>query len=427
MRLIKIAGRICFVIAGIFLLQNHAQSQLVNTGSAITVTSGAIIFTDGSFTNTANATFENDGSIVTNGDIINDAGSSLSGDGMYSMQGNFTNTGTYNQGFSVLEFFGANNSILKNASGNIYTLQVNKNTNKFISINDKEKVLHSVIFLNDKNWIHLNNRVLTLGGNCDVINYSNKRYFITNAKGSLKKLNVKNKPFTFPVGFDKNTYNPLTITEAGTPDDYSVRCMQNALLNGADGDTISNGGINAGWFVSEAIAGGANAIVQAEWKTTDELPGFDYTNCMVVRYAGSSWNFNANQAGTAIGTTYRDISRSGFSSFGYFTVLSKNPTFTNKIFSSKSESAISNEMAASFKVYPTIVQNSLNIDVPHNDKNIRYMNISIIDETGKTVWQKQNADFQSQKLLLPNITPGMYAVLINYNDSKFVQKIIIGR
>jgi hypothetical protein len=84
-------------------------------------------------------------------------------------------------------------------------------------------------------------------------------------------------------------------------------------------------------------------------------------------------------------------------------------------------------MAASFKVYPTIVQNSLNIDVPHNDQNIRYMNISIIDETGKTVWQKQNADFQSQKLLLPNITPGMYAVLINYNDSKFVQKIIIGR
>lgn len=428
MKIIKILKIALLLICIFFLSPKYAQSQLINNGGLITVTNTAVLFVDSSFTNTANATVTNNGSIIANNSIINDAGSSLSGDGTYRIQADFTNTGTYNQGSSTLYFFGSANSSLKNASGNIYTLEISKDENKYVTLSDAENILNSVIFTSDKNWIKLGNRVLTLSTGCTVTGYSNKRYFITNGNGSLKKQNISNSAFTFPVGFDKSTYNPLSVTENGTADDYSVRCLQHALLNGADGNAISTDGIDASWVVEEQKTGGSNAIIQAEWKKDDELFGFDYTHCMVVRYKGSDWDFKNNLAGTATGDPYRTIARSGFSSLGYFTVLSnKNPTFVSAVYSMENNSvkAAVNRIT-NFKVYPTIVQNNLNIDVPFNN-NVQKMNIHIIDGSGKIVWQKQNADYQSQKILLPNLSAGYYSVLIDYNKTKFVQKIIISR
>jgi hypothetical protein len=79
------------------------------------------------------------------------------------------------------------------------------------------------------------------------------------------------------------------------------------------------------------------------------------------------------------------------------------------------------------KVYPTIVQHNINIDVPANGKGFQKMNISIIDGTGRMVWQKQNADYTSQRIFLPNLPSGMYNVLIEFGNNRFVQKIIISK
>lgn len=410
-----------------FLLPKHAQSQLINSGSVITVQSNALIYCDDAFTNASTGVVTNHGSIITKASLVNNADALLEGNGLYSLRENFTNTGTFNQDSSTVEFFGDANSAIQNKSGKIYVLKLNKNANYLVNLIDKEKVLNSIIFSHDKNWIKLNDNMLVLDANCSVVDYSNKRYFLTNGTGVIKKLLIKNSPFTFPVGFDRNTYNPLTLTENGTPDDYSVRCLDNAFLQGSSGDTISTKSINASWFIAEAKSGGANAVIDATWKTTDELLNFNYTHCMVVRYNGTKWNFVSSQTGTASGSPYRTISKSGFKNFGYFTVLSGgNPTFANSISSFEDDAMFSTKMN-SIKVYPTIVQNNLHIDVPANDKSIQKMNISITDVNGRTVWQKQNADFISQQITLPNLTQGMYSVLIDYNSKQFVQKIIISR
>ncbi len=431
MKINKPWGKISFLLFYLFFfLASTVQSQLINNGDTIAVTNGAILFTDQSFTNTSNGFVINNGTMSTNGDFINDASCSLSGDGTYGLQGNFMNNGNYKVGQSVLYFFGANNSTITNAGGSIYTLQIGKDQGNYVSILDNEKIVKSVLFLNDKNWVQLNNKTLTLSSKCDIGNYSNKRYFITNGNGYLKKQMVKNSPFSFPVGFDKNTYNPLVITETGTADDYSVRCLQHAMLQGATGDTISSGGINASWDITEGNTGGANAIIQAEWKNTDELSNFDYTHCMLVRYNGSKWDFTAGQADTATGITYRDISRANLSSFGYFTVLSeKNPAFAaNYVAGIKIDKTLTGSMnndKDNFKIYPTIVKNSFNIIAPVNNKNVQTMNIILINEAGKVVWQKQNVNFQSQQVSLPNLSAGLYSVLIDYKINRFVQKIII--
>ncbi|HEX5152056.1 MAG TPA: T9SS type A sorting domain-containing protein [Parafilimonas sp.] len=429
MKLIK-AIRIVFLLAiTLPALLKAASAQLVNNGTSITITDGAVLYTGYSFTNAVNGNVINRGSIITDSSIINEQGATLSGHGIYSMQANFTNKGTYNNDSSMLEFTGALNSSIKNKGGKIYLVQIAKNENKYVNLLDNETVLNGIMFLNDKNWIKLGNHNLTLGNNCVIEDYSNKRFIITNGTGILKKLNVKNAPFTFPVGFDKKTYNALTITENGTPEDYSVRCLENALLNGSSGIPVSSKGIDASWFVERKTEAGANAVIKAGWKTTDELTDFDYTKCMVVRYAANKWDFKINQAGTATGNTYRSISRSGFSSFGYFTVLSgANPGFGGMVSATGDENAfaVADDRDMQPKVYPTIVQNNININMPVS-KNGGKMNIRIIDGTGKAVWQKQNADYGSQKIFLPNLAPGMYNVLIEADDTKFVQKIIIAR
>jgi hypothetical protein len=283
-----------------------------------------------------------------------------------------------------------------------------------------------VSFLNNYNWVRLNNRILTLGSSCQIQNFGNKKFFITNGTGRLKKQHVDNVPFIFPVGFSKSTYNRVTITENGTADTYSVRCRESALLNGTTGSPISADGIKAGWVITENTSGGASAVIEGEWRNpNDELPGFDYTKCRLVRYTNNGWDYSALQAGTASGTTYRHISRSGLSNFGEFTVLSNNnPTISSQFaeVNSLNNTAINNN---GLRVYPKLVQNTFNIEVPGGYRQPKKMNITIIDAAGAIVWIKQNADFMSQQISLPGLTSGIYTVLINYENKKFAEKIIL--
>ena len=408
------------LLISIFFVFEKSYTQLTNNGSIISLTNNAILYTGASVTNNANGSLINNGSVITDGSIINNSDGSLSGNGSYSIQANFTNNGIFNAGNSSLEFTGSGNSSLKNKSGNIYNLIVNKDVNAYINMVDDEQVLKSVVFMKDKNWIYLNTHILTLGANCTVSNYSNKRYFITNDSGSLKKKAIGITAFTFPVGFNSSTFNPVYIIENGTPGDYSVRCLQNALLNGANGNAISANGIKVSWMINKTVPAGSNATINARWDIVDELPGFDYTHCMVVRYNGTKWDFNSGATKTADGNTFHDVSRNNISVFGYFTVLSSTPSF-NAI---SQDELFAN--AIKLKVYPTIVQNNLNIDVL-SDKSIKTMNINILDATGKIVWQKQHADFQSQRIILPMLAAGMYTVYIEYADKKFVQKILVNQ
>lgn len=425
----SIKGAIQIVLLLLLSFQSrHVYSQVINNGAEITIQSGAVVYTAASFTNASAGTVVNNGEIITGADLINNAGAALSGNGVYSVQVNFTNDGTYTYNNSVLNFFGTGNSNLKNNGGVIYKLQVNKDSGFLVNLLDNEKVTNAVVFLNNSNWIKLNSKTFTIAQNCAIQNFNNKRFFITNGTGVLKKMNVKNTPFVFPVGFNKSTYNQITITENGTPDDYSVRCKDSALLNGNSGLSISSGGIKAAWIINEAVAGGANAVIEAQWKKpADELPNFDYTKCILVRYAGNHWDYQANKAGTATGTTYRSISRSGLTAFGDFTVLSTaSPSFTNAHFEAPEALSIAGANNRQIKIYPTIVQNNFNIEVP-SDKLIQKMNIQLIDATGKVVWQKQNADFLSQRISLPSLTSGTYIVLVDYGEARFTQKIIISQ
>lgn len=417
MRLNIILKTVFFSVTALFLFAK-TYSQITNNGSIISITSSAVVYSKSSIVNNSRGNIINNGSITTDSSLTNNSGSSLSGNGTYVMRSDFTNNGNFNAGTSTLEFVGNDYSFIKNTTGKIYNLVLNKATNKYASIHDNEQVIKNVNFLKDGNYLRLNANTLTLAASCTVTNYSDKRYFITNDTGSLKKLSVGRTGFVFPVGFDNSTYNPVTVTENGTIDDYVVRCLQTALTKGSTGTAITKNGINTSWYINQGVAGGANATINVQWKTADELTGFNAAKCMVTRYTGSAWDFNSAAATAAtVGTTYKNISRSSLTSFGYFTVLSSTQTML---------ASIAEELDAEPRIYPTIVRNSFHINIPFI-KDVQKMNVMVIDESGKIVWQKQNADFQSQQITLPTLASGMYTVLLNYADKKFAQKIIVNQ
>lgn len=417
------------LVACIIFFHPNVHAQLVNNGGSITIQSGGIIYSQSDFTNSTNGIIVNEGKIITGANFINVPNASLSGNGIYSIQLNFTNTGTYNQDNSILEFYGTGNSNLKNGNGSIYDLQINKVPNSYVSLKGNVGIINSINFLADQNWIKLGKNTLILKNNASILGYSNKRFIITNASGLLKKNNIKNVAFTFPVGYSKNTYNAISITENGTADDYSVQALKQALLQGSTGNPISSGGIDASWFISEGTPGSGNAIIEANWKNTDELPNFDETKCMVVRYNGTKWDYKPAQSGDASGNLYRFISRSGLSSFGNFTVISTtNPSFIENQFIAENKSAVvKNDEETIIKVYPTIAQHFVNVDIQTGLKNIQKMSINILDVNGKIVYQKTDASFSSQQIILPNLAQGIYFVNILYDTKKFVQKIIVSR
>jgi hypothetical protein len=408
-----------------------SAAQFTNNGAQITIENGSVLYTSLGLQNSSVGRITNNGSIVSDSFVTNDIGCMVSGSGIYNVQGNWKNSGTFLPDTSKIIFFGKGNSDITSGGADVYDLRLKKNSNGILNLKDAVKVLDNVQFLVTKNWVQLNKNNLTLDANCTINGYNDKNFFITNNSGFLKKMYVNPSKFTFPVGFSKSSYNPLSMAEAANVDDYSVRCLQHALLNGGSGLPITQGGIDVSWLIKESVPGGANATIEANWYPSkgDELPGFDSSKCMLVRYKSTGWDFSAAQAGPASGTTAKTKKRSGITAFGYFTVLSTaTPTLQNSIATVKSDNLKQDKKTGvQIAVYPTIVQSSVNISVIKNDENIQAMNVTVMDGTGRTVLRKEKMSFQSQQLSLPDLSSGVYMMLIEYGDNSYNQRIVVGR
>ena len=95
--------------------------------------------------------------------------------------------------------------------------------------------------------------------------------------------------FNFPVGANALTYNLLQIGNAGTPDDFGVRCLPDALQGGATGMPFGSDAVAASWEVTEATPGGSALALKASWFLGDELPGFLRQNCALRQHNGATW------------------------------------------------------------------------------------------------------------------------------------------
>ena len=224
---------------------------------------------------------------------------------------NFTNTsGTLNVTNSTLNFNGTTAQTIIGA-GSFFNLKVNNSAG--VSITGNINVSDTLNLTNGN--ITIGNNNLTLAATGLVLNSSSNSYVKTNGNGRLKHT-VSNVSKTFHVG--NAAYNPITLTNNGTTDVYGVK-----LVDGSVGTEVNNTKIvNRYWDVTEALAGGSNLDITAQWnapvaQTGEEASGFVRNDIykFVGLYDGSTWK---TKNATLSGSDPYTYSGLGFTSVGKF-------------------------------------------------------------------------------------------------------------
>lgn len=208
------------------------------------------------------------------------------------------------QGPGTLELKGTTLQNLNMNGFSIPNLQINNTSN--VSLAGSAVVGTSLNFVAGK--VQMNNYDLTLGSTTSFTGWDNARYFVTNGLGRLVKNNLgAGASFTFPVGADVNSYNPLQVDVVnGTNDNFGVRCQSNVMTSGISGDNFVKEVVDASWVVSEAAPLSANAInVRATWNAADELNGFNRSRTGISKYDenGKFWDMTNSMTGATISGT----------------------------------------------------------------------------------------------------------------------------
>jgi hypothetical protein len=154
---------------------------------------------------------------------------------------------------------------------------------------------------------------LVIGSSATVSGGSATSYVATNGAGVLTRQAVGATDVAFPVG-TATTYNPVTINNAGTADDFSVNVKSSFDNPPVDVNKV----VNRQWAVSEAVLGGSNATVVLQWGSADEGSSFNRAGSVTLgRYNGSLWEeYSASVSGTDPYTA----TASGITNFSPFAV-----------------------------------------------------------------------------------------------------------
>ncbi len=147
-------------------------------------------------------------------------------------------------------------------------------------------------------------------------------YIITDAAGKLKLNNVGSTPAIFPVGPNTTSYNPVTLTNTGTVDNYSVIVTATAPPPGINIAPQLDSAINRTWNISEDIAGGSNTTVTLQWDIAHQNTLFNTNNCAVVHSNGTVIDYSGSYTAAANNGSSFIQTGTGFTAFSPFGVAS---------------------------------------------------------------------------------------------------------
>ena len=248
---------------------------LTNYGvnSNMKITNNAYVNIVGSFVNTTSATTVNDGTIkLTETTTPTD----------------FTNNSVFTSGVgSNVKLEGAVQHI-KGITTTFENLFIDGIDDKTIDVSTN--VNNSLNFVANKIIIVNNN--LVLFPNAVINNSTNQKYVVTNGSGFLVKNSMPiSSPFLFPVGDATTSYQPATINNTGTIDNFNVR-VEAGLQPTTDDNTTC---VQYTWVIEEDISGGSNAFLRLGWddtpfSQTDEGISFQKPYASVWQYTNGAWH-----------------------------------------------------------------------------------------------------------------------------------------
>jgi hypothetical protein len=305
-----------------------ANAQLVNNGATITVQSGATIKCTGTIINNSGGTIANAGTVSSDGELRNETGGTLNGAGIYEATTKFINNGVALSGINLKLIGSSNTDSIKSGAGSSYiNVNLAKGVGNTATLSDAMTITGALTFDNDDNRLILEDENLIMGPAATIVSADANEFVQTNYTGVTPNVGVVTKQslasttFTYEVGFGVGQYNPVSISNTGTSDNISVRCMQNVLDQGLTGSAVTADFANNSWVVTEAVAGGSNLQLIGGWAASDELPSFNRNKVGIARYnTGTDWDLPASNVVAASGSGPYTRNRNNITSTGVFAI-----------------------------------------------------------------------------------------------------------
>jgi len=276
----------------------QAQGGIINNGGQIIVSSGAHL-------------------IVAAGGVVNQANGSIDNEGFFYLTQDWIQTGasTSYLGMGWMWFNGSTNQILSGVPI-VSNLRVD-NGQRLLIANDV--IIPTSVDLTNNGNIELGANDLRCNAGATIVNYDASNYIITNGTGVLQQ-EVGGANVVFPVG--NSTYNPATLINSGTTDDFTIRVDDQVFDEGTTGPVLTTDVVDRTWLIEEGVVGGSNITMVLQWEQGEELASFDRANSGIAHHLSATFwdNPSSYTAATNVGGTVWSQTRSGFSSFSPFIV-----------------------------------------------------------------------------------------------------------
>jgi ELWxxDGT repeat protein len=239
--------------------------------------------------------------------------------------------------------------------------------------------------------LFLGNYDLSLTQGAGVTGFAGDRYVVTNGNGRLILPAIgtaaSSTSTVFPVGNSANSYTPATVTNNGTSQQFSVRTIE-GLFNSYNttypesptATAYPNSAVNKTWFINKQSNGNiANASVQLQWNSGDELPGLNRNAIQLAHYSGGGWITGPSGAASGSGPyTYTRIGLTSFSPFGIANYNLPLPIVLNNFTASYYDDKVKLQWQTSLE------QNASHFIIERSLNGIDYISIGRKEATGNS-------------------------------------------
>ncbi|MEM9849892.1 MAG: T9SS type A sorting domain-containing protein, partial [Bacteroidota bacterium] len=230
---------------------------------------------------------------------------------------NFKNDATFNHTNGTVKIMGSQDSKIEGTSATtFYQLLIQKTLNNVL-LDQNATVTENLELAGGLLDLQTSNLELT-GNATTVTGPAADRYIKTSSTGVLIIAVGTNAVF-FPVG--NSAYNPATLTNVGTTDDFDVRVADEVLSAGTAGVAFTNSVVDRTWFINEATAGGSDVNMTLQWNGNEELSGLDRLTAHISRFGGS-WDVVPSSG--AMGSDPYTLDRNNITDFSPFSIGNDN-------------------------------------------------------------------------------------------------------
>ncbi len=321
------SGTVTFTGSGAQSINGTTASRtfynVVIAKSGGTVSGGASVttITVNNFTQTTGS-FSAPATMNINGNLVLSAGTYTA-----ATNTNIAGNWTKNSGST----FTHNSGIVTMNGGSAQTIGGSSSTTFYKLVNGNASGLVLGASINVTNDIDLSSGSISLDlsslslGTATISNSSSTHYFITRNDDTLGGSLIRTVGAVaklFPVG-NSTSYTPVTVTNAGTSDDFRVKVFSGVFKNGTSGglhpDYLHS--VNKTWMVEESVIGGSNVSLSMQWNQTDENASFTRGNCALFHYTGGAWDMPGSfTTCSTVSPGVYNRTRTGITSFSPFAI-----------------------------------------------------------------------------------------------------------